>query len=76
MLWPHYTEEPWLLSSFTALLHPWQAALIFIIFLVRKEASLSDVANIREASFGCMDDVEILGDTFGDMILMETSEEV
>jgi len=44
------------------------AALLFIIylepFLVRLEADLSGlrVANIREASFGCMSDVEALGD--------------
>ncbi len=53
------------------------AALLFILyiepFLVRLEAALTGlrVANIREASFGYMDDVEVLGDKLSDIIIMD-----
>jgi hypothetical protein len=53
------------------------AALLFIIhlepFLVRLEAVLSGlrVANIREVSFGYMDDVQVLGDDLQDIIRVD-----
>ena len=53
------------------------AALLFVIylepFLVRLEAVLSGlrVANIREASFGYMDDVQVLGDDLQDIIRVD-----
>ncbi len=53
------------------------AALLFVIylepFLVRLEAVLTGlwVANIREASFGYMDDVQVLGDDLQDIVQVD-----
>jgi hypothetical protein len=55
------------------------AALLCILYLepllVRLEASLRSlrVANIREAAFGYMDDVEVLGDSLNDIILVDNT---
>jgi hypothetical protein len=54
------------------------AALLFIIylepFLVRLEASLKglQLAHIREAAFGYMDDVEVLGSHLSDIIMVDS----
>jgi len=54
------------------------AALLFIIylepFLVRLEASLRglQLAHIREAAFGYMDDVEVLGSHLSDIIMVDS----
>ncbi len=53
------------------------SALLFVIylepFLVRLEAVLTGlrVANMREASFGFMDDVQVLGDDLQDFVRVD-----